>query len=765
MDTRETKIPEALSALANALQADNRKEISSALKSCKQILEIETTQEEICALAIVFTQTNAGTHPTSYRTLMCASKEVHGINIRWDLVLQSLEQKETIRLLSEQEINSDQSDCSITKAVDALQNAQVSLEQCSIILQPPFCDVVIRDCPPKGFASNREYIRACLEFLDAHIYYVQSHQEHSAPSSKALLAKYTHLRTKAQDTNPIPPLELLCKEYELEKTEWLIILLTLKNTLGGDTVNPRSAGEMLHGGDALERFDFQRYFDPDRALVGSGILDLEHSFRKDREDVSIQVDLLNWLIIGGTPPPAILTGDAYDDQCYKNNREYVSEWINLANSFLDIDDSTRPSRKHRAKMQQSGDPVCQIPAIRRKIGHLMAHGSSFPLGKLILKYGFDANECAVIAIALLARTKNADLPVQILTELLAGDDCIMQMEYESYFSAISPLLRSGLIEVTVSDREGPTVNLPKAVAQQIMEIPISAGGRTNFYSKLPEPRLPRHDLSSVILDRPLQRTIATALEATRSDTIQRLKRWGIEQITSTRPVGSLTMLLSGPPGTGKTYTAEGIAGTLGRDIIDVDVTDYLTKWYGETEQNLECLFRAYEDLCFHEEKVPVLLINEADKLFGQRQSVGTQATDMTEYRLQSLLLEHLERFSGILIATTNHVSSIDDAFSRRFDIKLEIPLPSAQLRLVLWEALIPATVPLAFDVNLIEISEKYMFTGGQIAVVVPNALGSAVLRGDHLTQEDIVRACQEEMKGSFDRSTDQFSRRRIGFFV
>jgi SpoVK/Ycf46/Vps4 family AAA+-type ATPase len=212
------------------------------------------------------------------------------------------------------------------------------------------------------------------------------------------------------------------------------------------------------------------------------------------------------------------------------------------------------------------------------------------------------------------------------------------------------------------------------------------------------------------------------------------------------------MLLSGPPGTGKTFTAEGIAGTLGREIIEVDATDYLTKWYGMTEQNLSELFFAYRDICEQDEKAPVLIIHEADQIFGQRQSCGSQASDITEHRLQSLLLAHLERLSGILIGTTNHVSSIDDAYSRRFDVKLEFPLPNAEQRLALWEAHIPATVPLASDVNLVEMANKYALSGGQIAIVASNAITSAVLRGDHLTQADILRASQVELKGSFDQS-------------
>jgi hypothetical protein len=225
-----------------------------------------------------------------------------------------------------------------------------------------------------------------------------------------------------------------------------------------------------------------------------------------------------------------------DRQGFKNNREYVSAWIDLARAFLDIDDSPRPSRKHRAKMQLSDDPVCQIPAIHRRIEHLRAHGKDFPLGKLLLEHRFDANQCAVIAIALLARTKDAEIPMQIMIQILAGDDCILQMEYEYYFASDAPLLQTGLVEIIVSEHEIPVVQMPMAVAQKIMEISTSSV-RSNWLSRLPKPRQPRHDLSSVVLDTALQRTITTAIEATRSDTIQRLRRWGVEQITSTRPAG------------------------------------------------------------------------------------------------------------------------------------------------------------------------------------------------------------------------------------
>lgn len=116
----------------------------------------------------------------------------------------------------------------------------------------------------------------------------------------------------------------------------------------------------------------------------------------------------------------------------------------------------------------------------------------------------------------------------------------------------------------------------------------------------------------------------------------------------------------------------------------------------------------------------------------------------------------------ILIATTDLIDSLDEAFSRRFDLKIVFPMPTAEARLAIWKKHLPATVPLAEDVDLRALADQYEFSGGQIAVAVKNAATTAAIRGDMIRMGDLVGACNIEAEGAFDsRSTSK--KRQVGF--
>src|SRR6185369_7452144 len=143
------------------------------------------------------------------------------------------------------------------------------------------------------------------------------------------------------------------------------------------------------------------------------------------------------------------------------------------------------------------------------------------------------------------------------------------------------------------------------------------------------------------------------------------------------PTGS-TVLLYGPPGTGKTLTAQYLASELKLPLLKIDASRVLSCWIGESEQQVRRIFDDYSNLQKELGSAPVLLLNEADQLLGAR-DVGTNAVDRMNNNMQNLFLEGLERFSGILVATTNRRDLLDEAFSRRFTYKLELPPPDKDL--------------------------------------------------------------------------------------
>jgi SpoVK/Ycf46/Vps4 family AAA+-type ATPase len=133
--------------------------------------------------------------------------------------------------------------------------------------------------------------------------------------------------------------------------------------------------------------------------------------------------------------------------------------------------------------------------------------------------------------------------------------------------------------------------------------------------------------------------------------------------------GHGTLCFYGLPGTGKTALAEHIASTLGCPILIRQASDIMSKFIGETEQNMAAMFAEAES------ENALLLLDEADSFLQDRR--GAQRTyEVTEV---NEMLQGMERFNGIFICTTNLLESIDQAALRRFTFKIHFkPLTAMQ---------------------------------------------------------------------------------------
>src|SRR5581483_6899739 len=152
-----------------------------------------------------------------------------------------------------------------------------------------------------------------------------------------------------------------------------------------------------------------------------------------------------------------------------------------------------------------------------------------------------------------------------------------------------------------------------------------------------------------------------------------------------RAIGSgvgLTVLLSGKPGTGKTVTTEILAAELDRPLARIDGSKVVSKWVGETQKNLKT---ALEDAALHG---AVLFFDEADALFAKRVSKVESANDRFANLETNYLLQALERHDGIVVLATNIDTAIDDAFKRRLLYKIELPMPDAPARSLIWEGIL-----------------------------------------------------------------------------
>ena len=255
---------------------------------------------------------------------------------------------------------------------------------------------------------------------------------------------------------------------------------------------------------------------------------------------------------------------------------------------------------------------------------------------------------------------------------------------------------------------------------------------------------PRVKIDSVILDEDVKKNLLGAVDMTK--TINIMKEWGIKPSLSSHSYGSIKILLHGPSGTGKTITAEALAGEADADLFKVDATNLVTSWVGESAKNVRRVFKEFYKVSKECNKRIFMFFNEADQLLSARGTI-MQAADKEYNQMQNLLLEELENFDGVFLATTNLIDLLDSAWNRRFNIKIKFDIPTFETRLRLWQVHISDKLPMAPDVDLRKLAEIEL-AGGGIANVVYNAARKAALRdGKHrmVTQKDFLDAIKHEM--------------------
>jgi hypothetical protein len=198
------------------------------------------------------------------------------------------------------------------------------------------------------------------------------------------------------------------------------------------------------------------------------------------------------------------------------------------------------------------------------------------------------------------------------------------------------------------------------------------------------------------------------------------RAWGLGRKVASW--GGVTAMFAGPPGTGKTLSASLIAQALGLELFRIDLAGVVSKYIGETEKNLDKVFRAaYRSNA-------VLFFDEADALFGKRTEVK-DAHDRYANVETSYLLQKLEAFDGLAVLATNLKKNIDSAFMRRIDVLVDFPLPNPASRLKLWTTLLPPPMPRDPGLDLAFLAEHFELSGGHIKNAVQAAALSAAAAG------------------------------------
>jgi hypothetical protein len=204
----------------------------------------------------------------------------------------------------------------------------------------------------------------------------------------------------------------------------------------------------------------------------------------------------------------------------------------------------------------------------------------------------------------------------------------------------------------------------------------------------------------------------------------------------------LIALFTGPPGTGKTMAAQVLAGELSLDLFRVDLSSVVSKYVGETSQNLERILSraAHVDA--------VLLFDEADALFGRRTEIN-DAHDRFANTDTNYLLQAIESYPGMAVLASNQRHNLDPAFVRRLRSVLEFPAPEAEHRLLIWRRVVAGlagpAVSRRLAADLEALAGGIEMTGAQIKFSCLSGVFRARRWGRPLGPQDLLDGVEREL--------------------
>ena len=211
--------------------------------------------------------------------------------------------------------------------------------------------------------------------------------------------------------------------------------------------------------------------------------------------------------------------------------------------------------------------------------------------------------------------------------------------------------------------------------------------------------------------------------------------WGLDEVIG---YGRGTLLLfHGAPGTGKTMAAHAVAQRLGKRVLHVDIPTFIA--HQDAGRFIPGLFREarLQDA--------ILFFDECETLFESR-SRGNA--------LMTVLLTEVERFEGVAVLATNLPERLDEALDRRILVRVRFPEPDRDAREAIWRGLLPPTVPLAPDVDLSALAERYELAGGYIKncvlIAVARAVHESSTEAPHITHEMLDAAAREQSQRGTD---------------
>jgi len=308
-----------------------------------------------------------------------------------------------------------------------------------------------------------------------------------------------------------------------------------------------------------------------------------------------------------------------------------------------------------------------------------------------------------------------DLPGDVDTEELAAKFRLTSGAIDDAIATASAL----------SNGEGPT--------RETLHRACRIQSRTTLGS-LARKADPTHDWSDIVLPEDTMAQLRTvAAQVKHRDRVY--ADWGFDEQFGRG--NGLNVLFTGPSGTGKTMAAEIIANDADLDMFRIDLASVVSKYIGETEENLQQVFDEAE----HSDAI--LFFDEADALFGERSEVSDSHDRYANVEV-SYLLQRMEDHDGAVILASNLKDNIDDAFLRRINNNVAFPRPDRAAREAIWRGIFPDETPVG-DIDY-DFLAGFEITGGNVKNVALTAAFLAAEDGGPVEMAHVVRALRRELQ-------------------
>ncbi|MCV3424320.1 MULTISPECIES: ATP-binding protein [unclassified Campylobacter] len=446
--------------------------------------------------------------------------------------------------------------------------------------------------------------------------------------------------------------------------------------------------------------------------------------------------------------------DFMQDQIYEDHIAYLKD------EFFKIELYQR--LRFFAKSSQSKNIKKDIAIFEAYIKERLKKSKiSNVLADIFKEYALNDKECLIFISLLkeeyLLNTENSySRDFNFLLHLISEDD-VQKQENKVLLEEDSKLLSSNLLEYDEFVNSLGDITkifyLSDDILQRIInfkepkknkKIKLQNLVKEQDIFELIEPNI---NIDDVIMPQSTKDLLESILKQQDKKVLERLNKWGIK----TNKNIEAKIIFYGPAGTGKTMSALSMAKAMKKSILSFDCSKILSKYVGESEQNVRKIFDTYKELCQTSKQSPILLLNEADQFLSTRvESSG--GADKMHNQMQNIFLEQIERFSGVIIATTNFLESLDVAFSRRFEYKIEFKKPNYEQRLMIWQKAIPKNAKFDDNFDLKNLA-LYDLSGAQIAMVVKNtALKAAISKDGVFKMSDFLHTIEKEIESSFDKN-------------